>query len=154
MRKIVTTIRRISRPIQKMEFNNKTLYIQKGYVDDDEVIHILLSNSRLAEPIFTISTINGNVFKALLKTQDFNTYVYRYGDRRILDSYGGSILVSNRVRNKYDLSICREHSGRLLTPIVSWKDLSKYQIKEFFYPIFMMAATNSISILSVLKKAE
>lgn len=137
-----------------MEFNNKTFYVQKGHVDDDEVIHILLSNSRLSEPIFTISTLNNNVFKVLLKTQDFNTYVYRYSDRRVLDSYGGSILVSNKIKNKYDLTICREHPGKLLRPIISWKDLSKYQIKEFFYPIFMMVATNNTEVLTALKKAE
>lgn len=137
-----------------MEFNNKTFYVQKGHVDDDEVIHILLSNSRLSEPIFTISTLNNNVFKVLLKTQDFNTYVYRYGDRRVLESYGGSILVSNKIKNKYDLTICREHPGKLLHQIISWKDLSKYQIKEFFYPIFMMVATNNTEVLTALKKAE
>lgn len=154
MMKIIRTLQRITQPTVMMKFNNKTFYVQKAYMDNDEVIHILLSNSKLSEPIFTISTLNSNVFKTLLKTQDFNTYVYRYGDRRILDSYGGSIIVSNKVRNKYDLTICKESQNKILTPLVSWKELSRYQIREFFYPIFMMVATNSTEVLSTFKKVE
>ena len=87
-----------------MNLFGKTLYVQKEYRPNDQVINFYIVK-RSQDPILTISLTNKNVFKSFLNAQDLHTYIYRYGDHNVLDSYGGCIKVNNYIKDTYAIGI-------------------------------------------------
>lgn len=134
-----------------MNLFGKTLYIQKEYRPNDQVINFYIVK-RSQDPILTISLTNKNVFKSFLNAQDLHTYIYRYGDHNVLDSYGGCIKVDNYIKDTYAIGIYK--SKRDLIPIVRWNKLNRYQVKLFFYMVIMMLVTQDTTVLESFKKAE